>query len=618
MRPGGRVHMPEWLVSLLRPHWPISRTELALVILMMGIVGFIHGLPHLLAPHFQDPSTIYTAAGCAEEWWVYVPAVREVYDGRLLAGDLHLYEYKEKPFPIGFSGFSTTLLGLVSRLLGSVERAFILADFVLPSLIFLSLVLFIAPMTNSYSTAMMGGLIVLLISQPLIQMEQWLVRSWRAGDIFNISNLLHLVFRPGCLHYARTPNPQFPFLLLITTSLLLLTALRLHNRIALLLAGLSFGLTFYTDLWTWTSIAAGVGLLLATLLVARRSEWRWVLVFLISGFVLSVFYWVQLVQFKMLPSSTEVLLRAGLEVGRAAEKFSLGYAALWTLFVLFYGKRDWAFYLLTFIMLGAIVAANTQLIVGQSAQAGHYNHRVMAPWLLIMTVVLIHRLGRRQLGYLNAGGIRWLARFIPLVVCAVLLLYGLYIHIEGTRRGAISSSVPRAVSQGCKWLNQNTPADSVVLSPSVHTTFLIAACSHNNVFLPYATCTLAPDSELIDRVSIAYDAFDIPAQVRERMKSQILWALFLHEFTGTGRTEPRPISVEKQQRLTRFFQATDRVEDYCGLFGPYRADYIFWGPAERSLAGNRPSTGLPLTEVFHQADISIYRIDCSSNGASTR
>lgn len=109
------------------------------------LVGLIGGLPHLAIPTFQmaaDSEVSYSPLAVVgsnsmvfDEVNTYASDVRSLADGRGFKGDIYTWEYREAHGTM-WHPVPGVLVALLARTFGSVEAAFIAADFIFPALLY--------------------------------------------------------------------------------------------------------------------------------------------------------------------------------------------------------------------------------------------------------------------------------------------------------------------------------------------------------------------------------------------------------------------------------------------------------------------------------------------------
>lgn len=355
----------------------------------MFLVGLSFGLPHILMSKLlggygkYTPLVVSNVSGQTwDETFGLAPRYREVYDGRLFIGDVNTYEYKSKPSPVPI--FPALLLGLFARALGSVKNLFVWSDFISPAIIFILAYLFLFKVIKNRLVALMGSLALIYGHRLIVGFPP--VSPWRikylTDSIFNFNNGV------GMLEFARLDAPQFIYILNICAFYFLFLALQKGKSKFAVLSGIFFGLLFYSYLYYWLFFAAGCGILLCIYLIKmERPKTKILFVVLITGFLISIPYWINLAKFKLLPGAKDYLFT---EYGRDPY-LPLTYIAWLILFIIFYRKRDDIFYFFISFLLAGILCMNIQLVTGVNVLKSHWELRVLTPWLIfILTVMLNH------------------------------------------------------------------------------------------------------------------------------------------------------------------------------------------------------------------------------------
>ena len=169
------------------------------------ICGLIVGLPHILIPHFiapavYDPLQFSYGKGSSitmEEVYTYVPEVKEILEGRFWVTDTQVAEYNGRPSPFaGETGLAWVMAGL-AKLTGSMEKAFMLADFVFPAMTFLLSYAIVRRLTKNKFVGMAASVVLVLWPElvALIPYPDAIFSSWKAAfdprDFLFISRNFH-------------------------------------------------------------------------------------------------------------------------------------------------------------------------------------------------------------------------------------------------------------------------------------------------------------------------------------------------------------------------------------------------------------------------------------------
>lgn len=151
-------------------------------------------------------------------------------------------------------------------------------------------------------------------------------------------------------------------------------------------------------------------------------------------------------------------------------------------------KQFWqSFYLSATV----IIAASALLHFGADDPIGHWFTRVIEPLTIVMFITLINQKVR-------------FIRPVWLAMLSLLLLIYLWqtqrIYFNKNRAGFVIE--PEKIEL-FKWLNQNTPDNSIVVTASLVDNLYLPAHTNNQVFIPRSQVSLVPSAEQLDRFLIA-------------------------------------------------------------------------------------------------------------------
>ena len=214
-----------------------KRTILTLAIVYISI---IYGLPHLiLSAKFQGqytPFTLSVHSGVAtDETYGYAGFANIVNRGYLILKDRYVYEYSNYPTPLLADNIPSLILGFLAQLSGSVEKAFIISDFIFPPIVFLLVFIFTSYYIRNFLFALATSLVV-TFARDFITVIPFPLATF--SFFKNNGNEF--------LYLFRTPHPQISVVFLLISLILLYKLLNKRVGAGLLLAaGLNFGLLFY-------------------------------------------------------------------------------------------------------------------------------------------------------------------------------------------------------------------------------------------------------------------------------------------------------------------------------------------------------------------------------------
>ena len=631
------------------------------IIVIVIIIGLTFGLPYILIPRLQGDQYDYTPfvvnginALTVDETGL-ASKTRDVYDGHLIVRDSQLFEHKNAPNI--FHTFPYLVLGCLSHLLG-FESTFIICHFICPAMIFLLIYILMFKMTNDKYISILGG-VALLYGCHLLNYLPPITPSLFKNLIYNIISTD--MIRP--LHYfARLPFIQFTFIELILALIFLYFAIKENKYRYSIISGVFGGLLFYSYLFHWTFFFVGCGFLFLIFLSKRDyKESKQILIAISVSLLLSILFWINFVNFKMLPYHADLLSRNGLYIGRWILHnviMSCKYLVFLALFsILIKRKRkDETFYFLISFLLGGIACLNAQVILGYTIQPYHWVATGIDPLVVIMLCYLIYQILNTTYREKRLNDVLLAVKKNHKPLCIILILlfsaYGAYYHTMYSLNTYKYYTLPETTVDAFNWLDENTKVDDVVLSCSIENICLIPVHTHNNNFIPWERYSSASTDEILDRIYIAYKLFNVSPSYLEELMNQDNAVIDDYYIPFRETKVPNkdlfekafwnPIFFGRKFYITPYYLADaydypkdikekiakgglyyiplevreEISEDYencmnkdtVGLLYKYRIDYIYYGPYEKKISNANLSQYTFLEEVYRNEDVIIYEV----------
>jgi hypothetical protein len=227
---------------------------------------------------------------------------------------------------------------------------------------------------------------------------------------------------------------------------------------------------------------------------------------------------------------------------------------------------------------------------------------------------------------------------IILPVCAIAVLACLFVNSVRVSMATSAKNyryytMPQNIIDAHEWLNKNTPVDSVIITPSLTSNYLLPHYTHNNVFLPNACLSIAPESEALERLYIVYKMFGISDKYLNRIinpefedvigENVEKWSFDIYETRGAiyflsdkyvakgldfhaGASNDSPLLT--QEVYARIMDGYKNfICDDC--LKKYRADYVFYGPREKNIANIDLTKNKFLQKVYDKDGVEIYIIN---------
>lgn len=588
----------------------INKTNLTILILVI-CVSLIFGLPHLLIPAFLgQESSSYTplVAGlesvCGithDESLFYAAQLKEIFDGKPFFSDVDLYEYRNTPNP--FSTFPYFLLGNFAKLLGSVQRLFIFADFIFPPLIFLFSYIFLLSLTEEALVSIFGSML-LVFGLDMLRSVSAIVKAW-SGYQYAFWN-----FPPNNpLSLSRFINPEFslPFFLLALFSFH--RCIKEKSLFYSILSGILLGMLFHSYIYFWTFFLAGISILFLFYLF-KKDFLRIKLILLVIGIgvLISIPYFMRQIEFSKFVNHDDILSRYGLVKGRFVEWHST-IECLIAIFLLFIYKKvkDDDFLFLFSFMVGGIICINSQIITGSTIQNHHWLFLTIQPFFIFILSFLISRFAKKQ----KESHFRRKMNFSLILkfLIVFLLVSGLVKQTVYASRTYSTYTLTNEESELFTWLKENSKRDDVVLSLNRRINDLIPVYTYNKIFLPNGILTFASDEEIIRRLIISFKLYGTDEAYLKENLSKDEWGFHLFHVKYAkvfyGEREVFPDKV-LNDILVKYRSLSS--SSMYGDFRKNRLDYIYLGTFEKGISGNIFGDNLALKEVFNKNGNRLYKV----------
>ena len=403
-----------------------------------------------------------------DETHAYAPPVRRFFANGRIPAEVDNYEKRAGRASVPL--IPPLLVGVLARLVGSPENAFIAADCVFPALLFLLLF------------ALAGGVNLtwrLLVAWSTLIVSFGILNSFWLGD--------HALIAP--LEITRTPQPELSFLVLLGAAALFARSLRENTGwLWTLLAGIASAAVvycyyFYTVAW---GAALGFALLLGFL-------WRRPLLWQRSAITLAIMIALAIPYGLAGLHSTgqrDLLGHVGIFT-REPRVFSLVIALLVAVALWRFGRnlRDPLCLVLLLLVLGAISGMNAHVLTGYETQPWHFWKRLAVPVAFFLVAEVAAR-------YLE--GIRRSRLLAVVALIALLVNSAARLCVAGYETAPYQRATDGRISL-LKWASSHLPADRVLATVDPQLILLIPAITTDYTYVPSGIRSLTTTSEIVDR-----------------------------------------------------------------------------------------------------------------------
>ncbi|MFI5363807.1 MAG: hypothetical protein ACHQ49_17740 [Elusimicrobiota bacterium] len=528
----------------------------------------------------------------AEDQYTYAARIQHA-GSHLLPGDAYIRE-NHSPRLLVRDFIPFYALGWVYRLVGDMPRAWVAIHLLLTFLWVPCLYLFLrrmgakseAALFIAVTSTLFNDMTRLLVSGGPVAMAKdaaqyffWLLGSY--------------IYWPGPTRLLR-PLFTYPCLFLAGAAFAWLDSKR--SRAAVLVSGAAGGALLYVHPDVFGFYAGAGVLFTAYSLWRERARALPLLASLaISGLV--CLPWLAI----NASSSSEELDMMGRIYGRMPEWGSVLYlacaASCWRLL------RSERLALWTACgLITLVLAVNSQIVIGWQTNHATWFYLANTIVALLLAVDWSRRLRVKTESWL------WLA------ACAVLLAAprALSYSVQHYKIYAL----PRYEEDALRWLNQNTPQDSVVVALSPMTNFHLPSHTHDKIMIARLFLLTSDLSvkENAERVNFALSLYGVAPRtfMKEGMDASGQWERKL--WSG----EADAASRERSGALLGYFDviAPDRMLDLLETTGreapgaKFPADYLWVGPFEKSVAPDFADRARRSgwETVFENPDVTLYRL----------
>ncbi|TAL20248.1 hypothetical protein EPN90_01390 [Patescibacteria group bacterium] len=565
------------------------------------------------------------------------PRLREILDGHWLVTDFNLSE--KKGWLFYWPPLPPLLFWPLTLFTRNIINLVILGDFVFPALFFL--IFFFLYNALSHGKKWPAFCFALLTSLYVyFSLHFPPLGSSNLKAFLKSAVPFDIVGAPDPYLFSRRKEAFVPALLpLLLTFLFAYRAAAGNKKRPALVAGLFLALNAYSYPFHFIYAATSFGLLfIFAALRRRRALVKQLLILFASAFIFLVPFALNQTHLLALPHYREFVERNGLEVGRA---FRLEhwprYAWLLAVSVLLFfaarkrpdeKERTRALFLVTPLLAG-IIDWNLQVILGFSVQSDHWLDRDIFLGLNLAYFVLFLWLWTRVAAKSRRS--KFLAfsfLIIFLVSVAATQVRGLFGYARENYRRAV---IPDYLTRQFTWLDQNIPAEAVVMTPSLVNNVFLPLYTSANIFVPRGLGSLASEEETLERLFITYRVFGIgegyleqaltpPAKEEnsyEAFERSAIGYLFATRYQSRSLTEwtrptgeVRPIPEGRYREILAKFQAFRC--DNC--LKKYRVDYLLYGPNEKKIVQRDFSLEPFLRQVYDDGETQIFQVIAADGG----
>lgn len=531
------------------------------------LVSIIYGLPNIILSYrFENnysPFTISSLSPIArDETFAYAPEVNYILSEKNFLKEIYVKEYRNSPTPFVGETASAAVIYFLALLTGSIPKAFIAADFILPPIIFVGLYYFSSKFIKNHLLAISAALVT-VISRDFIAVIPYPVETIKY--LINQENQSYL------LYFSRASQPQISFLFFLLAVTAVMKAVNEpKNKSSILFLGITFGLLFYSYVFNWSLFSVFFICVFLFVLIKRKFEIAKTLVFAgLIALIIASYYLLKIYQFYQLPFINDFVTKSSLHnVPIPATLFR--YSLLAAIFVFVAKKRDLNFYVLAILLVtGVLITPISKILIGQDLETFHYLRRILMPFATVSFFVVLYSLLSTRKNLQN---------FLAFTFVVVFLLYGFRTQIIATER--IGDSHKRNLDQESvfEWLSINSPKNSVVASLDPKFSSLVPLYTRDYTYFPPTDRTIMPTYEGVERYKILNEILGTDENWQKKNIDTLVSYMFVYQSYDDMRN--LHLDSERRHEAERQMDMLNGNDNWKMKANKYQINYIVVTPDE--------------------------------------
>lgn len=554
------------------------------------LVSLTYGLPHIYSSHklgnnyFSLLINKSSSTG-VDELTLYAPAVKYILQGHIFLRDVYVFEYDGYPTPFIGESIPSIVMAFLSKITGTVDNAFIAADFIYPAIIFVLLYVFSSYfIKNRYFalitafTASVSRDFIATIPNPFS-----MINYFKFGDSHN--ELLYL---------SRSFHPQATFAFFLISVILLVNLIKRPSLKTTIILGISFGLLFYTYIFYWTYFLALIIVVLLYFMIKKDFRLvKFLAMSILIGLTIGFFYFREIFYFYSLSLAKDFTEKFTMpDALLSLTLFRYVFIALLMGFVILVKKgrktfpeKDLIYFYIILILVGIFFPLASKLI-GKDLEAFHYIRRGLMPFATVALFLITYYLFRKK---------RFILNLFAIVLFITFLTFGLSNQIKATKKIQINQPKDRDLQAVFNWFNGYTQRNSVIGSVDTNFNLLIPVYTANKVYFPPTYRSIMPTNEEFERYAILSNLLGIEPTVQKKNLDKNVSYIFSFQ---SYNQQKHKFEILSEKRIPIESQLDDLYRtELKGLIKKYHIDYIVITPGEMNSVSPQYNLLKPVTSV---------------------
>ena len=609
----------------------LNKNFYLILIVFVLLVSIFYGLPQFLIWKNQtandQPFILSQFTEFNDEGYYYLQAAREAYDGHIPPKDFFFDRGEQKP--VVFNPLPPIIFSSFIHLTGNINTAYILANFILPPILFL---------------------ILFFLGLLIFQKNRWwsLFFSFTAiltpialnlpaafYSLDNFSNIILKNFYPGVktilprLFWSRVDYPMVTHLIYLPAIISFLMFWKQPKIKTAILSGIFTGLLFYTYFHFWTFWLTVLGLVFIYSLFFLRANRERIIKFLwlwATTAILSIPYAIRYLQFKAADATGEFVQRIGTETGKIFRweewPHYTSYIVFAALIYFFLWKKNEKKLALFFwaALIAVIIAMNAQFFTGFNIVPNHWP-RPLSPIIYTIIFLLFYQGIKKSETHWPVIKKITITTFIIATALLMIKKTNNILALSPPPKEILESyTLPETIVESWDWLNKNVSGEPKIISPSFVTAIYLPAFTAARPFLPWGIVASLTNFEIEQRYLIANKIFKVSeATLEKRLRDG--QGLICQQDCGKKYTEVN-IKDDRLNLYIQYFKDQDLQqipeEKISELINRYQkikiswsdinAEYVYFSPWEKQFTNIDLSKENNLSLIFKNPEVEIYKI----------
>lgn len=537
-------------------------------------VSILYGLPNLiLFSKLGNDFTPFTLIGspiARDETFAYAPEVNYVYSNKSLLREVYSYEYKDSPTPFLGESAPAALLALLKAFTGSLEGAFIAADFIFPPIIFLAFYFFTKYFIKNNLFAATAALVA-VVSRDFIGVIPYPSEIIKYLTVQENQNYL--------LHFSRAFHPQVSFIFLIGSTLSILKLIQNPKSLRnIILFGVSFGLIFYSYVFYWTLFSFFYLLLILYFLYKKQiTILKGLIISGLLAFTVASVYLVNIYYFYRLPFIDDFVTKSSLHNVPIPLTLLRYFALIVILFFVTKKKNNNFIVLAAFLIAGIFITPVSKFLIGQDLETFHYLRRAVMPFATVSLFVILYSLLSNKKLFL---------KMVSLFAVITFLVFAINTQITLSEKIEKVHIRNHDLESTMQWLEKNTEKSSVIglLDPDFSS--LLPVYTQNKVFMPPTDRTVMPTFEGVERYKIISELLGLDADWQKKNLDDLVSYFFVYQSYDQNRN--LDINSPRRQRAEKQIDLLSKNRIWKDKMKNYKLDFIIITPSELEIVKPDP------------------------------